>query len=52
MRPTWGGLTLIAVFLIAAVVWPDPQSWLVPTAALLGIFGFDGAWARQIETRS
>ncbi len=49
MRPTWGGLTLIAIFLIAAVVWPDPQSWLVPTAALLGIFGFDGAWARQID---
>jgi uncharacterized protein (DUF58 family) len=49
MRPTWRGLALVAVLLVPAVVWPDPSVWVVPAAMLLGIFGFDGLWARQVR---
>ncbi len=48
MRPSGRALSLVALLLIAALVWPDPQMWVMPAALLLGIFGFDGLWARQV----
>ena len=49
MRPTWRSLALVAVLLIAAIVWPDPSRWMVPVAIVLGTFAFDALWARQVR---
>jgi uncharacterized protein (DUF58 family) len=40
-------LGLVGLLLIPAIVWPDPQMWVVPAAVLLGVFAFDGLWAMQ-----
>ncbi|MCZ6709005.1 MAG: DUF58 domain-containing protein [Gammaproteobacteria bacterium] len=47
MRPTGRALVLVALLGVAALVWPDPQAWVMPTALLLGTYAFDGLWARQ-----
>jgi uncharacterized protein (DUF58 family) len=49
VRPTRRSLALVVVSLVAAVIWPEPQLWLMPGAVLLGVLGFDGIWALQVR---
>ncbi len=48
-RPASQSLALVALLLIPALLWPDPDAWLIPVAVASGVSGLDLVWCWTLD---
>ncbi|MCZ6641959.1 MAG: DUF58 domain-containing protein [Gammaproteobacteria bacterium] len=48
-RPANQLLTLVALLLIPALLWPDLDAWIVPVAVASGVLGLDLVWCWTVD---